>query len=122
MINAKKLYHTILNVSTITDIVPTILDSYPNEITTFPCIIFEESDQNDTEFADNLPLANNCSFRVHIFTKALKKYKTTSEIGLVVANVLKNEYFSCTGNREVADPEDNVRHRVMDFRREVFTV
>ena len=55
------------------------------------------------------------------FTKALKDYATTSEIGLKVAEVMRENYFTCRNNREVEDVDDNVRHRVMYFTREVFS-
>jgi hypothetical protein len=35
---------------------------------------------------------------------------------------MKENYFICTGNREVADIDDNVRHRVMYFIRDVYSL
>ena len=121
MINAKKLYNTILNDSRITDMVKDVLDAYPETVEKFPCIIFQDENQSDIEFADNLPLGDSIAVQVHIFTKALKDYATTSEIGLKVAEVMRENYFTCRNNREVEDVNDNVRHRVMYFTREVFS-
>lgn len=115
MINAKKLYYRLLNDERLTSIVEDIMDAYPDTVETFPCVIYLEENQNDIEFADNLPIADNLSMQVHIFTKALDGYATTSEIGLVVAEIMKENYFVCKGNTEVADVVDNVRHRVMTF-------
>lgn len=117
MINAKVLINDLLDDERITTLVEDVLDFYPNEIETFPCIIFQENGQNDREFADNLPLADDVSYQIHIFTKAIADYPTTSEIGIVVCEVMKENFFTCSNNREVPDVDDNVRHRVMEFRK-----
>lgn len=122
MINAKKFYKTVLSDSRITAVASTVLDAYPDAIETFPCIIFLDDNQTDKEFADNLPLADNIRVQIHIFTKALKNYKTTSEIGLAVAQVMKENWFVCTGNTETPDVDDKVRHRVMYFTRDVYSL
>lgn len=121
MINAKELYNTILNDSRITDLVKVVLDAYPETVEKFPCVIYLDDNQNDIEFADNLPTCDSLSVQIHIFTKALKNYATTSTIGITVAEVMKENYFVCRNNREVQDVADNVRHRVMYFTREVFS-
>lgn len=121
MINAKKLYNTILSDERIQKVTKNIFDAYPETVENFPCIIFLDDNQTDIEFADNLPLGDALSVQIHIFTKALSSYATTSAIGLVVAEVMKEQYFTCRNNREVPDVSDNVRHRVMYFTREVFS-
>lgn len=121
MINAKKLYNTILSDSRISAIVKNVFDAYPETVEKFPCIIYIDENQSDAEFADNLPLADSLAVQVHIFTKALTGYATTSTIGIVVADVMKENYFVCRNNREVQDVADNVRHRVMDFTRDIFS-
>lgn len=115
MINAKALYYSLLNDERLTDIVSDIFDAYPETVETFPCVIYLEENQSDIEFADNKPMGDSLSFEVHIFTKALDGFPTTSEIGLIVAEIMMDNYFVCRGNREVADVVDNVRHRVMTF-------
>ena len=47
MINAKKLYNTILNDSRITDLVKVVLDAYPETVETFPCVIYLDENQSD---------------------------------------------------------------------------
>ena len=122
MINAKKIYNEIINDSRIVELIgeDNIFDAYPNSVETFPCVIYLEGNQNDVEFADNLPIANSCSVDIHIFTKALKNYPTTSEIGIVVGEVFKENYFVCTSNLETVDDNPEVRHRVMSFRKGIF--
>ena len=121
MINAKKLYKTILSDSRIQAITNNVFDAYPETVEKFPCIIYLDDNQTDIEFADNLPTCDSLSVQIHIFTKALKNYATTSAIGITVAEVMKENYFTCRNNREVQDINDNVRHRVMYFTREVFS-
>ena len=121
MINAKKLYKTILSDSRIQSITTNVFDAYPETVEKFPCIIYLDDNQTDIEFADNKPLADAISVQIHIFTKALKNYATTSTIGMTVAEVMKENFFVCRNNREVQDVADNVRHRVMYFTREIFS-
>lgn len=122
MINAKELYYQMLHDERITDIVGSngIFDAYPETIEDFPCVIYLEENQNDVEFADNQPTTNNLSFQLHIFTKALDGYATTSQIALTVDEVLKEYYFVCRSNRELQDVQDNVRHRVLNYSRALF--
>ena len=121
MINAKAIYNTLLNDERVKAVAKEIVDAYPSIITKFPCVIFLDAEQSDREFADNLPTVDKLGVEIHIFTKALGTYKTTTEIGLVVADVMKKQFFTCSSNREVPDVEDNIRHRVMYFTREVFS-
>lgn len=122
MINAKLLYNTILNDARITAVAPIVLDAYPDSIEKFPCVIFLDDSQRDKEFADNFPTADSIGVQIHIFTKALASYKTTTEIGLVVAEVMKENYFVCTSNTEAPDIDDKVRHRVMYFIRDIYSL
>lgn len=95
-----------------------IMNAYPNKIETFPLVIFEDMNQSDVEFYDNLPNATNCSIRIHIFTKVSgNKYPTTTEVGLIVHDIFRNDYWSCTANMETSDVDDSIRHRIMDFTR-----
>lgn len=121
MINAKKIYNTLLNDERIKAVAKTIVDAYPSKVTVFPTVVFLDAEQSDTEFADNLPTVDKLGVEIHIFTKAVGTYKTTTEIGLVVADVMKEQFFTCPSNREVPDVDDNIRHRVMYFTREVFS-
>ena len=122
MINAKEIYNTLLNDERVKAVAKEIVDAYPSTITNFPCVIFLDAEQSDREFADNLPTVDRLGVEVHIYTKAVGNYKTTTEIGLVVADVMKENYFICTGNREVPDIDDNARHRVMYFKRDVYSL
>lgn len=123
MINTKALYYSLLNDERITALVgaDNILDAYPNTVETFPCVIYLDDNQNDIEFADNQPLANDVSVQIHIFTKALADYYTTFEIGSVVATIMAENFFACTQNGEAPDVDDDVRHRVMTFRKVIFS-
>ena len=98
-----------------------ILSAYPAEVNIFPCVIYEESNQSDLEFSDNLPWGTGCEVRIHIFTKTLNGYPTTNEIGEIVRNVFRGDFWAMTSNNEVSD-EDSIKHRVMDFRRGFYSL
>lgn len=120
MKNLKQIIYGILNDERISSIVEDIFDAYPNAIEKFPCVIFIDAGQTDIEFADNKPLAVNADVEVHIYTKALEGYSTTSEIGIIVDEIMKENFFVCNSNIEVPDVQDDVRHRVMVFRNSIF--
>ena len=123
MINAKELYNSLLTDSRITKFVDkdNILSSWPNEeIETFPCIIFLDDNQSDDEYNDNKPSASDCSVQIHIFSKKLDGYITTSEIAIKIAEVMHEDLWSCLQDGEVSDPDPNCEHRVMRFNKSIF--
>ncbi|MBR5775672.1 MAG: hypothetical protein IKY42_05370 [Bacteroidaceae bacterium] len=122
MINAKAIYNELLNDESILELVEedSIFDSSPSTIEKFPCICFTDSSQADEEYADNRHTFQRCVAEVHIFTKALEGFPTTSEIGVRIADVFNADWWHCSNSVEVPDPEEDVRHRVMTFSRDVF--
>lgn len=95
-----------------------IMNAYPNKVEAFPTVVFEDMNQSDVEFYDNLPYATNCNVRIHIFTKVSgSKYPTTTEVGLIVHDIFREDFWSCTANMETSDVDDSIRHRIMDFTR-----
>ena len=123
MINAKELYNSLLTDSRITELVDedNILSSWSDEeIKTFPCIIFLDDNQTDDEYNDNRPSASDCSVQIHIFSKKLDEYITTSEIAIKVAEVMNEDLWSCLQNGEVSDLDSNCEHRIMRFNKTIF--
>lgn len=120
MKNLKKVAFEILNDPRLTEIVEDVLDAYPNGIENFPTVIFQDTNQTDIEFADNFPIASNCEVTVHIFTKAIENYPTTSEIADVIYDIMRENYFTCSSNSEVPAEGDDIRHRVLVFRNNLF--
>lgn len=122
MINTKVIYNTLLNDTRITELVDedNILSSWPNEVETFPCIIFLDENQSDDEYYENMPGASRCSIQVHIFTKKIGNYMTTSEIGIIIAKVMNEDLWNCSQNGEVSDPDPDCEHRVMVFNKSIF--
>lgn len=88
MLNLKKYYKTLLTSSTELETKlgksGKILSAYPNEVKSFPLIVYEDTNQNDIEFSDNLPEATRAVVRIHIFTKTLTNYPTTTDRKSVV--------------------------------------
>lgn len=122
MINTKVIYNTLLNDTRITELVDedNILSSWPNEVETFPCIIFMDENQSDDEYNDNKPEASRCSVQIHIFTKKLDGYVTTSEIGVIIAEVMHEDLWNCSQNGEVSNTDPDCEHRVMVFNKSIF--
>lgn len=122
MINTKVIYNTLLNDTRITELVDedNILSSWPNEVETFPCIIFLDDNQSDDEYNDNRPGASSCSVQVHIFSKKLDEYITSSEIAIKIAEVMNEDLWNCSQNGEVSDPDPNCEHRVMRFNKSIY--
>lgn len=94
-----------------------IVSAYPQEVKTFPLVVYEDSGQRDVEFSDNLPEGTDVSVRIHIFSKTLSDYPTTAEIGILVHRIMRADFWACTLNTETSDVSDNIRHRIMDFKR-----
>lgn len=122
MINAKKLYSDLLSDSRITTLVSdeNIFNSYPDTIENFPCIVFIDENQSDVEYNDNKVGGSFCSVGIHIFSKKLEGYLTTSEIGIKVSEVLNEDLWHCSQNMETSDPDPNVEHRVMVFSKSIY--
>lgn len=122
MINTKKVYNTLLNDSRITALIPedSIFNAYPDEIENFPCLVFLDDEQADTEYYENMPGASYCSVQVHIFTKKLDGYVSSAEVAIIVAEVMNEDLWNCSQNGEVQDSDPNVEHRVMRFGKSIF--
>lgn len=122
MINAKKLYNQILSDERITALIPgeNIFSAYPAEVKKYPCIIFMDDNQSDGEYNDNKPGASYCAPTIHIFSKKLDGYVSTADVAVIIADVFNEELWNCSQNREVADPDPEVEHRVMVFEKSIY--
>lgn len=123
MLNMKKYYKDLLSSNTelVTKIGnDKIVSGYPQEVKNFPLVVYEDTNARDTEFVDNFPEGQRAEVRIHIFTKTLKNYPTTYELGDLIHKTMRADLWACTLNQEMSDVEDNIRHRVMDFNRAFF--
>lgn len=122
MINAKAIYSEMLENEGLLALVDSgsIFDSYPSEIENFPCICYIDRSQFDIEYADNSHTFQRVTVEVHIYTKALEGYPTTSEIGIKVAEIFNSDFWFMKDSAEVGDPVEDVRHRVMTFSKDIF--
>lgn len=125
MLNMKKYYQTLLSSSSeLAEALGEggeILSAYPDEVTKFPIIIYEDSNQRDVAFSDNLPQGTSASVRIHIFTKAVSGYPTTTALGKIVHNIFRTDFWACGANTEISE-DDNVKHRIMDFSRDFYEI
>lgn len=95
-----------------------ISDYRPEIVTEFPSVILTDESQLDFEFVDNHPTMSALTVKVDVFTKI--GLKTTTEIGIPIADLFDSLTFHCATNGEVPDPVEGVRHRVMRFSRALF--
>lgn len=122
MINAKKIYNLLLNNETITALVPAdnIMSAYPAEVEDYPCIIFLDENQSDGEYNDNKAKASDCSVNIHVFSKKLDGYYSTSDIAEKICSVMNDDLWHCSKNGEVTDPDPNTEHRVLFFSKSIY--
>ena len=99
-----------------------IVSAYPQEVKTFPLVIFEDVNSSDVAYSDNLPEGTSAQVRIHIFSKTIKGYPKAEAIADVVRSIFRNDFWSMTGNNESPDVEDNIKHRILDFRREFYSL
>ena len=123
--NLKKYYMTLLSASSelialIGD--KNIVSAYPQEVKTFPLVVFEDTNSSDVAFSDNLPEGTSATVRIHIFSKTIKGYPKAEAIADVIRSIFRNDYWSMTGNNETPDVEDNIKHRILDFKREFYSL
>ena len=99
-----------------------ILSAYPQEVKTFPLVVYEDMSARDVEFVDNLPEGTSAQVRIHIFTKTLTSYPTTYEIADIIHLLFRSKLWTMTNSTETGDVEDNVKHRIMDFTRAFYAL
>ena len=123
--NLKKYYMSLLsNNSSLTTIIGNgkILSAYPQKVTVFPTVIFEDANSSDTAFSDNLPEGTSAQVRIHVFSKTLKGYPKAEEIAEIIRDIFRADFWAMTNNTESPDVDDNIKHRIMDFRREFYSL
>ena len=123
--NLKKYYMTLLSASSELETLigkNKIVSAYPQEVKNFPLVIFEDMNSSDVAFSDNLPEGTSAQVRIHIFSKTIKGYPKAETIADVVRSIFRNDYWTMTGNNETPDVEDNIKHRILDFKREFYSL
>lgn len=123
--NLKKYYKSLLSGSSeLTALIGEgkIVSAYPQEVKTFPLVVFEDMNSADVAFSDNLPEGTSAQVRIHIFSKTIKSYPKTEDIAEVVRSIFRADFWAMTGNVETPDVSDNIKHRVLDFRREFYSL
>ena len=124
--NLKKYYRTLLTsnseLTTLLGSADKIVSAYPQEVKIFPLVVYEDTNSNDVAFSDNLPEGTSAQVRIHIFTKTVKGYPKAEDIAELVHQIFRADYWACVMNQDTSDVQDNVRHRVMDFRREFYSL
>ena len=99
-----------------------IVSAYPQEVKNFPLVIFEDLNSSDVAFSDNLPEGTSAQVRIHIFSKTIKGYPKAEAIADIVRSIFRNDFWTMMGNNETPDVEDNIKHRILDFKREFYSL
>ena len=99
-----------------------IVSAYPQEVKTFPLVVFEDTNSSDVAFSDNLPEGTSATVRIHIFSKTIKGYPKAEEIADVIRSIFRADYWAMISNNETPDVEDNIKHRILDFKREFYSL
>ena len=123
--NLKKYYMSLLSASS--ELIALIgenriVSAYPKEVKNFPLVIFEDVNSSDVAFSDNLPEGTSAQVRIHIFSKTVKNYPKVEDIAEIIRSIFRNDYWAMTSNNETPDVEDNIKHRIMDFKREFYSL
>lgn len=96
--------------------------TYPQEIKIFPTVVYEDMNSSDVAFSDNKPEGTSAQVRIHIFSKTVKGYAKVEDIAEVVRSIFREDYWAMINNVEMPDVNDTTKHRVMDFRREFYSL
>lgn len=123
--NLKKYYMTLLSGSeSLVEILGSgkIVSAYPQEVKTFPLVIFEDMNSSDVAFSDNLPEGTSAQVRIHVFSKTVKGYPKAEDIADIIRGIFRSDFWAMENNQETPDVEDNIKHRIMDFRREFYSL
>lgn len=123
--NLKKYYMTLLSASSELQTLigeNKIVSAYPQEVKTFPLVVFEDMNSSDVAFSDNLPEGTSATVRIHIFSKTIKGYPKAEEIADVIRSIFRADYWAMLSNNETPDVEDNIKHRILDFKREFYSL
>ena len=112
------------NNSSLTEIIGNgkIVSAYPQKVTVFPMVIFEDINSSDVAFSDNKPEGTSAQVRIHIFSKTVKGYPKVEDIAEIIRNIFRDDFWAMTNNQDTPDVDDNTKHRIMDFRREFYSL
>lgn len=123
--NLKKYYKSLLSGSS--ELIALIGENkitatYPQDEKKFPIVAFEDMSSADVAFSDNKPEGTSAQVRIHVFSKTESGYPKAEEIAEVVRSIFREDYWAMTNNTETPDVSDNIKHRVLDFRREFYSL
>lgn len=123
--NLKKYYKSLLSGSSeLIALIGTnkITSTYPQDVKKFPLVAFEDMNSADVAFSDNKPEGTSAQVRIHVFSKTESGYPKAEDIAEVVRSIFREDYWAMTNNTETPDVSDNIKHRVLDFRREFYSL
>jgi hypothetical protein len=117
MLDVKSSIYTMLSTdATLLTLVPVdqITATYPNKITITPMILFRETNQPATGYYDDAPQAGDSVITVDVYTQI---GESTTEIIQRLDQLFENVLWHCEFSSDVPDPDANMNHRVLRYRR-----
>ncbi len=99
-----------------------ITATYPQDEKNFPLVAFEDMNSADVAFSDNLPEGTSAQVRIHVFSKTESGYPKAEDIAEVIRSIFREDFWAMTNNTGTPDVSDNIKHRVLDFRREFYSL
>lgn len=123
--NLKKYYKSLLSGSS--ELIALIgankiTSTYPQDVKKFPLVAFEDMNSADVAFSDNKPEGTSAQVRIHVFSKTESGYPKAEDIAEVIRLIFREDFWAMTNNTETPDVSDNIKHRVLDFRREFYSL
>lgn len=96
-----------------------IFDIFPNSFQTLPVVFYDESTQNNNEFYDDQPLANDTHVDIHIATAfAVSDGNKVTDIAQVVDALMVSLLFTLSSTFPIDDPTLKTRHRILRYHRD----
>jgi hypothetical protein len=116
MIGVKKIVYDLMrnNAALVTALgnASKIVYMYPQNFNSLPLVTYQEVNQQDTEWAENLPTASESTIQIDVWTG---ENVSTTAIVTAVDNIFIGELWTRTFSADVPDPDVRIQHRVIRY-------
>ncbi len=85
---------------------------YPNSFTSLPVITYQETNQRNAQFYDNMAWADESTIQIDVWANV-----STSTLAKQVDAIMANLLFTRDFSSDVPEPDAKIFHRVMRYRR-----
>ena len=109
------LYNALKNDATLVSVLGAaskIQFSYPNDFNALPIVTYEEINNRNVEFADNLPYADESTVQVDVWTNT-----GTTAIAKIIDTILLPLFYTREFGADVPEPNAKIFHKVLRYSR-----